>query len=87
MLHAPTSPSNPPSSLEQNSNNSLYLSAKTDELKELVRLFASPGLTGRVLRTLAYYTQHPQPPQRPEDIEILLTVSTALRLAFGSKER
>jgi hypothetical protein len=80
MLDSPASPCNASSSLKQNSNIHLDLGATSSELKDLVRLFGSPTLTGRALRVLAYYAQVPQPAQRAGDYETLLAVSAALAL-------
>jgi len=75
----------PPSSVKQNIEKPLYLAATRQELQVLIRFLHSPSLIGRVLRTLAYYAQYPQPPQREEDYEVLLAVSSAL--ARGRKPR
>ena len=81
MLSASKSPDNLSYSIKQKSNSSPDLGDTPKELEVLADAFRSPGLLGNVLRTLANYAQYPQPPQRAEDIGILLLISQAMVLA------
>jgi hypothetical protein len=50
-------------------------------LQYLSKRFRAPDKLGTVLRTLAYYARVPQPPRRPQDLEILMEISLAEVLA------
>ena len=75
-MHPPSSV--PQSSVNQKTDKYSTLSIQeTAQVERLSRLFQSPTLPGRALRTLYYYASHPGSPPRPQDLRLLLVISLA----------